>query len=537
MFDCKNVSSLIRKQAELHPNKDSIVFPVGRYPSYTYTKYSFLELDQRINKICNRLKKLGVKPGHKVLFFVKPNLDFCAITFALFRLGAITVFIDPGMKREHFFTCIKQVRPDVLVGIPIVHYLRKLFPSVFGNIKINISTSKFNGIFTSSLFSNIDKEPASFNEFIPTPKSLAAILFTSGGTGIPKGVEYTHDIFINQTRMLKEEFSLTHEDVDIPGFPLFSFFTLAMGMTSVIPDMNPSKPNKCNPAKLYQNIIDSKATFIAGSPAIWTRLVEYCLEKKLTLPSVKYTVMFGAPVSIKIHKDFEEVLTNGTTYTPYGATECLPVANNSGALILSTTAQESISGKGICVGKPLNGVDVKIIKRSDDIISNLSDVQFMPTNQVGEIIVNSPNVTKAYYQMEDKTLLAKIYDGDLTYHRMGDVGFLDNEGKLWFCGRMKHVVDFNDKSYYPTQVEAIFNNHPEIKRSALVSNNGKPVIFIESESEISTKLRKELLSLTHGYSHLEGIEEFYTISKFPVDVRHNIKIDRSALSELMNHGK
>jgi acyl-coenzyme A synthetase/AMP-(fatty) acid ligase len=536
MFNCKNVSKLIRIQSKEVPDKKSIVFPVKKFGNYKYTSYTFLEFEHKINQVCNRLAKLGVKPGHKVLFFVKPNLNFCVITFALFRLGAITVFIDPGMRKEYFLNCIKQVNPDVMIAIPLAHVFRQFKSDYFKNIKVFITTAKSNGLGTKSLFKGLDKESSEFTIYNGETTDLAAILFTSGGTGVPKGVEYTHDIFINQTRMLQEEFSLTSEDCDVPGFPLFSFFTLAMGMTSVIPDMNPAKPNQCNPANLYRNIIDVNATFIAGSPAIWERLADYCLKYNKILPSVKYVVMFGAPVSVELHEKFKDILTNGSTYTPYGATECLPVANISGIHVLNNTAAKTKVGAGTCVGTPLKGVDIKIIKRSMKSLAKMEYTTALENGEIGEIIVSSPNATKAYYQMEEKTNEAKISDGQQLWHRMGDVGHIDDDGKLWFCGRSKHVVSVDGLNYYPINVESIYNEHPDIKRSALIKleKTNEPAIVIEPNKNTSKSrelIVKELRILAKDFPHTSGINKFFFKTDFPVDVRHNIKIDRTLLSK------
>ena len=536
MIDVNNVSELISYQAKINGHKKSIVYPKRKFFRYKNYSYTFSELDKRVNKIANKLVKLGVKPGDKVLFFVKPNLDFCAITFALFRMGAISVFIDPGMKRQYFLDSISKLKPDVLIGIPSVHFIRQFFKKNFQSIKVFITTGKFGFSQTHSLYAALERESEIFTAYNPLESDLAAILYTSGGTGKPKGVEYNHSIFINQTKMLKNEFSLTSDDIDIPGFPLFSFFTLSMGMTSVIPDMDASKPAKCNPKKLYKNIISSKATFIAGSPAIWERLCDYCLKSDLSLEHVKYVVMFGAPVRNQIHLNFSKILPNGTTYTPYGATECLPVANISGKYILENTAHLSDSGLGTCVGVPLEFVNVKIIKQVDSPIEDFSRIEELASYEVGEIIVSSPNVTKAYYQMDQETKNSKIYDGDLVWHRMGDVGYVDDNNKLWFCGRKKHVVKIDSFELYPIQIEAFFNKHPNIKRSALIylkDSNSAGIVIEPNKSlnSISQSFRQELLEISNSIQSKIKIEKFYLKNKFPVDVRHNIKIDRTLLSK------
>jgi acyl-CoA synthetase (AMP-forming)/AMP-acid ligase II len=528
----KNVSELVRNFSVKYPDKKAVVNPINN--STGYEAYSFSELETRINQFANRFTNLGVEPGHKVLFFVKPNLDFCAITFALFRMGAISVFIDPGMPRKNFFKCIEELNPDVLVGIPKVHYLAHLFPRSFKNISIFITTGKRNGLIRAkSIYLNLENMREKFDIFSPKSTDLAAILFTSGGTGQAKGVEYTHDIFIGQTEMLQKEFNLTHEDIDIPGFPLFSFFTLAMGMTTCIPDMDASKPANCDPAILYKNIIDNKASFVAGSPAIWERLAYYCRDNKLTIPYVKYLVMFGAPVRSEIHQIFKEALEVGTTYTPYGATECLPIANISGKFILENTSELSDMGHGICVGNLLEGVEVKIINPSNEPLKYLSDTEEVSEGSIGEIIVTSPNVTKAYYNNIQKTKESKILDGDITWHRMGDMGYMKN-GQLWFCGRQKHIVTIDGVATYPVNVEAIFNKLPVVKRSALVEHRKlkKSALVIQtypgnkvSQKEIIEKLK----SCASEHELTKNIELFYFKEKLPVDIRHNIKIDRTSL--------
>lgn len=530
----KNVSELISKQASLNPSKESITVPVKTISGYNYISYTFLELEERINQLCHKLTILGVRPGDKVLFFVKPNIDFCAITFALFRMGAVSVFIDPGMKKYYFFQCIQDLKPDVIIGIPAVHILRRIFYKYFKNIRVAITTGSL-GIFTPSIYKGLASCSKQFNTYIPKPKDLAAILYTSGGTGKPKGVEYTHDIFINQTKMLQNEFNLTEADIDIPGFPLFSFFTLAMGMKSVVPDMDFAKPGVCDPKKLYQNIMDTNATFVAGSPAIWERLAHYCHENKLQLPSVKYLVMFGAPVKNKIHEYFKAALPNGTSYTPYGATECLPIANISGKEILSFTAEKTAQGMGTCVGKLFDEVKIKIIQDSDKEIENLSDCNELPNGSIGEIIVQSPNVTKAYYQNSQATKLSKIYDNETVWHRMGDMGYLDEEGYLWFCGRKKHKFQINNETIYPIMLEQVVNTTEVVTKSAVVFHTKikKPVLVVEA-GQLNLEQKKAILEACKKNKSTEILDEVYSMKKLPVDTRHNIKIDRSLISHIIS---
>ena len=538
-----NIAARLTANAKNFPDKLAVVFPVlnKKTKKYDYHSLTFRELDIRSNKFALQLEKLGLKKGDKTLLFLRPSLDFSAMTFALFKLGVIPVFIDPGMGRPNLMKCIKEAKPIGLIAEKEVHLARLFFPLTFKSVKFNVTNGKRSWGKMLKISKMKEEKNQLFKSVSPSDDETAAILFTSGGTGAPKGVVYSHQIFDQQTIILRDLYQLSSNDIDLPAFPLFSLFTIAMGMTSCIPDMDPSRPGQCDPRKLYQNIIDQKPTFVAGSPAIWERVADYCIENNLTLPSVKYVVMFGAPVSVAIHKKFKALLPNGTTFTPYGATEVLPVSNISGDFILKHTAMLTENGKGTCIGPVVPGSIVKIIKISDKIIEKLSDAKILAANEVGEIIVSGPTVTKEYLDLPEKTREAKIYDADIIWHRMGDMGFIDQDGLLWFLGRKGHRVETTNELMTPISCEAIFNKHPAVRRSALIGlgvlGTQTPAIVIErlDGQFLSGKERSifesELLALAKKFPHTAMIQKIFLSKHFPVDVRHNIKIDRTKLKE------
>lgn len=539
-----NIAERLTANAKTFPDKPAVRFPVRNktHDRYDYQELTFKELETLSNKYAVGLQKLGLKRGDKTLLFLRPGLDFPAMTFALFKLGVVPVFIDPGMGKKNLLKCIREATPVALISEAEIHYIKQLYRSAFKSVKMNVTTGRFTWGKMTSLRKMKNEKVQSFAAVDCEASETAAILFTSGGTGAPKGVVYTHEIFIEQTHVLQTLFGLTMNDVDMPGFPLFSLFTIAMGMTSCIPDMDPSKPGQCDPESLVANIKDCQPTFVAGSPAIWERVADYCIEKGITLPSIKYVVMFGAPVSTRLHLKFRPLLPHGTTFTPYGATEALPVSNISGEFILKNTAHLSDEGRGTCIGKPVPGVEIKIIRSSNAVVSQMNDAVVLPAGQVGEIIVRGKAVTKEYFNLPEQTREAKIPDADGSFwHRMGDVGYLDQSGQLWFCGRKSHQVFAKEEVLYPIPVEAIFNRHPAVKRSALVGlgKSGKqtPAIVIERKDGqyLSGKSRSifesELLAVAKKYEHTRDIQKIYLSRGFPVDVRHNIKIDRLKLKE------
>lgn len=527
-----NIAERLSNNAQLFPDRIALV--------YKDTHLTFRQLDTRSHQFAVQLLKLGFKKGDKSLLFLKPSLDFAPMVFALFRIGIIPVFIDPGMGKKNLLKCIEDANADGLIAEKEVHFIKLFYPKIFKSIRWSVTTGRLTHRNMISIRKMKKEKILLTNTIDHNPEDTAAILFTSGGTGAPKGVVYTHGIFDSQTSLLQEMFNLTPDDIDLPGFPLFSLFTITMGMKSCIPDMDPRAPAKCDPKKLVKNILDHRPSFVAGSPAIWERVADYCLENQIELPSIKYVVMFGAPVSVLLHEKFSKILTIGTTYTPYGATEALPISNITGKYILKYTAAHTKRGHGTCIGLPIKGIQVKIIEATNDSIKKISDAKILLPNEIGEIIVQGPIVTREYMSLIEETNLAKIMeDNEKFWHRMGDVGFLDEKGMLWFCGRKSHCVHTAEGTLYPIQCEAIFNLHPDVKRSALVGLGKKgseiPAIVIERKDQqfLQDKSRSifeaELFTLAKKYPHTSNITKIYFSKSLPVDVRHNIKIDRLKL--------
>jgi acyl-CoA synthetase (AMP-forming)/AMP-acid ligase II len=437
------------------------------------------------------------------------------------------------MGIPNLLNAVKQVKPEAMVSISMVHWLRRFKKDYFKNVKVKISLGAVGGS-THHLYTDLNIESREFTPHEVSMSDSSAILFTSGGTGIPKGVVYTHGILNAQTDALRTMFSLDESKVDLPGFPLFALFTLAMGMTSVVPELDPTRPAQCNPKKIVKNITEHKATFVAGSPAIWERVGKYCLENKIKLSSVKQVVMFGAPVRAEIHQMYKNILTEGDTFTPYGATECLPVCLISGTEVLKVHLPMMMKGFGTCIGPAVPGINIKIIKTSDIPVNEL---QILGPAMIGEIAVSGKQVTPHYFEMPEETRRAKIVQDDVLWHRMGDIGWLDEQGNLWFLGRKVHRVETEKSTYYSIQMEAIFNQHPKIKRSALVKiNEGASVVpglviqRHDGQKNMTDAFMRELLVLKESAEFTKDLKHFFLHDSFPVDVRHNIKIDRLQLS-------
>jgi acyl-CoA synthetase (AMP-forming)/AMP-acid ligase II len=278
-----------------------------------------------------------------------------------------------------------------------------------------------------------------------------------------------------------------------------------------------------------------------GSPLIWRILGEYCLKHAIQLPSLKHIFMFGAAVMPEVVENFAKIF-DGEIYTPYGATEALPLTMISGEDIITDTGPKTSQGAGVCVGKAIGGLEVRIIPISDGPIPKWDESLALPAEQIGEIVVKGGVVTRVYLNRPQKTAEAKIYENDSLWHRMGDLGYLDKLGRLWVCGRKSHRVETTHGLMLPVQCEAIFNQHPDVSRTALVAigeyGKQRPVIIVETKPDtaLTTPQGKqrfvtEILELGKHHAHTREINTVLFHPSFPVDVRHNTKIDRLALAE------
>jgi acyl-CoA synthetase (AMP-forming)/AMP-acid ligase II len=468
------------------------------------------------------------------MLMVRPSLDFISLTFALFQLGAVVILIDPGMGYKNLLRCIGAVKPAVLIAIPPVQLVARLFRKPFQTVRRRICIGpSLGGLLGAKLAAEAD---TAFTAVSTSKDELAAIIFTTGSTGPPKGVQYTHGIFFHQLQLIRDYYGIGPGDIDQPGFPLFGLFAAALGAAAVIPDMDPTRPAKVDPAKFIRSIQDWQVTYSFGSPAIWNVVSRYCLEQNITLP-VRKILMAGAPVPGELIERVQRIMPpDGTVYTPYGATESLPSASITGQEILSETWPQTRLGKGTCVGRPLPGMTIAIVKPVDGPLADWREAELLPPESIGEIAVKGPVVTRAYDQNERETELAKVPDSSGFWHRMGDMGCLDQQGRLWFCGRKAHRVLTADGPLYSVCCEAIFNEHPQVFRSALVGlgqpGAQQPVIVVELHEKTADErlLFSELRQLALANPLTAKIDNFLIHPAFPVDIRHNAKIFREKLA-------
>ncbi len=515
---------------------------IGLVEAATGRGLNFQELNGRADALAWYLQGKGVRPGERVMLMVRPSADFICLSFALFKLGAVVILIDPGMGYRNLLRCIAGVQPQVFIGIPKAHLFRQLFRASFRSVRISFCCGSSWGLLGPDICkeSGISSQP--FPVYPARVDELAAIIFTTGSTGPPKGVRYEHGVFNAQLRLIRDYYQIGPGQIDQPGFPLFALFSTALGAKAVIPDMDPTRPAKVDPRKFVRSLQEQQVTYSFGSPAIWNVISRYCLEQGIVLEHLQQVLMAGAPIPGDLIVRMQAILPKGARiHTPYGATESLPIVSMEGHEIVESTWPLSRKGQGICVGRPLPGIEIRVITLSDTPVPLWNDALCLPDGEIGEIVVRGDVVTRAYENNDQENRLAKIKDKASFWHRMGDLGYIDAQGRLWFCGRRAHRVMTKTGTFFTIPCEAIINEHPDVSRSALVgisdplhSGWQHPVMIVEpvrGRKIIKDRLLAEVRELAASSPLTEFIQFFLIHPDFPVDIRHNAKIFREKLSD------
>lgn len=581
--DHVNVARRLDIVAAENPQGIAIVMPGRqRHGKFAVQRYTFAQLAQDSTDIALGLRELGVQPGQRLALLVRPGFDFVSLVFALLKAGAVSILIDPGMGRRRLLRCLDEVEPEGFIAIPIVQAIRRLLGRRYRTARTNVTVGP-SGPWGGNTLAKVRARGKAANQ-TGTPflypaggDDPASIIFTTGSTGPPKGVLYRHRQFDRQVEEIRDAYGIRPGEIDISCFPLFALFNSAMGVTTVFPRMDFSRPAKASPAHLVALANQLEATQSFASPAVWRNVAAWCEagasgeagvsgeagatsrlagtaagEGQRRLTTLRRVLSAGAPVSAEILRSMRKALPeNATMHTPYGATEALPVATIEASEVLGETAAQTVQGAGVCVGRRFPGIRWKVIRIVDGPIATLDDAEELPQGIIGELIVQGDVVTQAYVNRADANRRGKIAPGrndpsTALWHRMGDVGYLDGptedpSARFWFCGRLAHRVTAVRGDLFTIPCEAIFNAHPEVARTALVgvgpAGQQQPVLVVEPRRDryprtaaARNALFEQLRELGAKHPLTAGIDTFLLHRQFPVDIRHNAKIFREKLA-------
>jgi len=542
VVEVNNIAEALRAQAADRPDGIALIVPTGCDANghWQDKRWTYRQLNDLSDRLAAGFQRHEIGPGTRVALMVPPSVEFFALFFALLKAGCVPVLIDPGIGLKPLKSCLGEAQPEVFIGVTRAQIARMVLGWARGHIKRFITVGprpfalgiRYRDLLTEN--ATAFRPPGGDDFDADTP---AAILFTSGSTGIPKGVVYRHRHFAAQVRLVRDTYGIVAGEVDLPTFPPFALFDPALGMTTVIPKMDFTRPARANPEMLVSLIEQYAVTNLFGSPALMNTLSRHLEAHSAKLPTVRRVLSAGAPVSPAVVERMHPALAAvADIHTPYGATECLPVATIAGRELVGELSEGNRSGKGICVGHPLPANRVRVIRINDQSLARISDGVEVKPGEVGEICVAGPTVTDKYWQREAQTRLAKMHDEEGTiWHRMGDLGWMDDDGRLWYCGRKSERVTTSRGTLFTECVEGIANAARGVYRSALlgVGEAGQmtPILVIEPEPrQKAAPLIARVAQRLADHEQSSDIERIEVRKSLPVDIRHNAKIRRGELA-------
>jgi len=528
-----SIAAYLARSAQKYPDQPALVSG-AKIPAFA--ALSFAKLDQTVNLAVGELDRAGISPGEKTLLFVHPGPGLIIWAFALFRLGAVPVVIDPGIGIKSFLSCIKRTQPESMVGVSRAIWLSRLLPRSFRSIRHRYQVKP--GYFgPRSASKNLPAHPPS------QPEDLAAIVFTSGSTGPPKGVRYLHRTFAAQIDALQSVFGMEPGEVDLTTLPIFGLFNPALGITSVLPEIDPRHPAQASAEKLIEALVRHQVTTAFASPVIGRKVAAACRANGINLPQMRRFFLAGAPVPPSLVADLGECLPNGRVLVPYGATEALPVSWTTGSEILAVQ-DSTIAGQGSLVGHPVPGASVKILPVANPPLADFPpDYQGLDPGEVGEICVSGNMVTAGYDRMPGATCDARFKIGEAEFHRMGDLGLFDRNGALRFLGRKAECVHTSHGPVETERCEPAIQQLDCVHRCALIGLGSvpaqEPCLVVQPERQPMRQrgeaaLREEILQACESLFPELQIKRVFFEKQIPVDARHNAKIHRLALARKWN---
>ncbi len=567
--DTDSVAGWLERNARAFPDKPAVIHPDGR-DSGGYATLTYGELQQTVEELARGFRSAGITRGTRTVLMAPPGPELFALCFALFRVGAVPVVVDPGMGVRRMLHCYRAVGAEAFIGPPLAQLVRVLGRRTFAAVRVPVTLGRrrLGRGHTLAALRTTPATGSSTDAAAPTGgDDLLMIGFTTGSTGPAKGVEYTHRMALSIARQIEAVHGRTRDDVSLVTLPFYGVLDLVYGSTLVLAPLAPARVARADPALLVDALERFRVTTMFASPALLRNLAGHLTGSargRHPLPDLRCVVSGGAPVPDAVVAALRGVLDEkAKIHVTYGATEVLPITSIEAAEILGDddvgndredggTAARAAAGEGTCVGRPVPGTRVTIAPVTDGPLARLDSTTSLPAGHVGEILVHGDSVSRHYHRAPQSDIAHKVTEerpggeDPRTWHRTGDLGHLDAEGRLWFCGRAAQRVRTGYRDLHTVRCEGVFNAHPLVRRTALVgigpAGAQRPVVCVEIETGEGgesgaaldegawTKLVAELRTMAEAHAATTGLQEFLRHPAFPVDIRHNAKIGREELA-------
>ena len=573
-MDNGNFVSRFIQNAKSQPEKLALQIPqMEGQVCLSEETVTYGELANLVSAYQSLWQKKGFKEGDKVIVILTPSKDSYAIALSLFSLGIIAVFIDTGMGRKKIQMAIRDSNAKAIISMTQLIKLFWFIPSLWPLQRYAIDGSGLGYKNLTLQVSNIQQAMStqgggqSLTSIARSDSDHGLISFTSGSTGRPKGADRTHYSLIQQHLAIRDHWPDEADDIDCPCFPVMVLHNLSCGMTTIMPKVDLAQPSEVNAALVVEQIRQHKITRLSGAPAYINALVNYLHQqpKQLkTVEEVKGLVVGGATVSKALASSIKTSFPLADARIVYGSTEAEPISDVSIDEYLAENeidkSSVEINSSGYLVGHVASQIDLLISNVYELESSEINESQLLDkrceTGEIGEILVSGDHVLKQYIDnpsanRENKIPRANVKETKSVWHRTGDCGYQDAQGRLWLSGRVKDTVRYGKAIFQPYPIEQQMDQDKDVQRSAIIHANDQVFLFIQLIASQDKGRKEALLQRLINIANVQfnsqacaGNSEkvvdhiqYVEIDKIPVDGRHNSKIDRPLLRELLEKNK
>ncbi len=491
---------------------------------------TFAQLEEQSANLAKQMTRAGVSVGDRVLLLQGMSLELYLVLLAIFRAGAVAVFIDPSAGLKNLRGGVRRVQPRALAGGLAGQFLTLAVKELRGiSRKFALGRLCLPGVTRLSF----KGESAPVQE---VPDDHPALLTaTSGSTGEPKIAVRSHGFLLAQHAALESSLDMQPGEIDLATLPIFVLANLASGLTTLLPDGDLRKPAQIDGRKIFRQLPRWQPTRTAASPAFYRKLAMDLGGTCAPHDAMRKVYTGGAPVFPPDLERIRHVFPQADPVIVYGSTEAEPIAHCKRSEILPNDEDRMRSGSGLLVGRPVPEIQLAILPdRTGESLPVFHRGPFtremLPTEATGEIVVTGDHVLKGYLDGwgDDETKF--LVHGE-TWHRTGDAGFLDDQGRLWLQGRCSAKIADGRGVIYPFTVECAASYCDAIRRSAFIQHAGRRLFLWEpcDYQDHPRELPAQMLTRLE----FARIDEVRQVSEITVDRRHNAKIDYPRLRKML----
>ena len=431
-----NLAQYLEDTARKYPNKIAV-----RYEGQSIT---YRDLNTRCNQLANGLRDLGLAAGDHCMVMMPNRIQVITIYYALAKLGVVIVPVNFLFKKQELEHILSDAKPKAFIGAE--PYLAEIAPAMHSTFEPALKIAS--GAHEGSNFIKLDNVFSSQDDFELYPvqgNDSLTILYTSGTTGVPKGVMLTHANHASEARILaKMRGKLDPEVVVIGVLPLYHIY----GITSVI---NVSIYSGCtiellphfDPEKVKELVQSEKQTILFGVPTMYNRLIQVASQNPPQNSSLKFCVSGGSSLPVEFLHRFEKLFST-KIFEGYGLTEAPVCVENP---------YGSVTKPG-SIGLPIPEFTAKIIDNEGKEVA---------PGENGELLIKGPGVMKGYMNRPDETSKT-IRNGWL---HTGDIARMDEDNYIYIVDRKKDLVIRGGYNVYPREIEEVMYQIPEILEAAV----------------------------------------------------------------------